>query len=345
METAGTAHTKVLPSGELSLPGIRPTAAGTWARRVTAFILLMSAGLMAADRGMKSLERSLEASTPSVPSIDIIALLLQAEPVPITITAAWTKVAFIATPRSLRADHTLWRRMHFDDWDAVPLPLRNEGLDAMLNRYRSLLASPSTWDTMRPEDWDEVPQPVRALAFRHMAEYWSGHYGLGTEHGIPRGTMADTLSALIMSESWFDHRAVNVNRSGSRDVGVAQATDCTRERMVELHRAGLVEVLLTEDDYFDPWKSTRFVALWMGFLLDEVDGDLDAAVRAYNQGGVRALRGEGSGYLEATKRRLHHFIRNEGAAGAWSHLWERDRELTAASRPWLARTASESARD
>lgn len=335
VETVGTAHGVLALSNRSGSTQRRSGVAHRQAGLLAVAGLLAAAGLVTFQGTVTWLEQSLRASMPDLPAIDISARLLEREPVPITVTAAWMKVPFMATTGELRTDPTLWRRMHFDDWDSVPMPLRNQGLDAMLNRYADLLASPSTWDTMQPEDWDEVPQPIRALAFRHMAEYWSGYYGLGTEHDIPGGTMADTLSALIMSESWFDHRAVNVNRSGSRDIGVGQAAECSRERMIALHQAGLVDVLLNDEDYFDPWKSTRFVALWMGFLLDEAGGDLDLAIRAYNQGGARARRGEGAEYLESTKRRLHHFIRNEGAAGAWSHLWKRDRELTAASRPWL----------
>ena len=39
---------------------------------------------------------------------------------------------------------------------------------------------------MGAADWDVVPQPICALAFRHMAEYWSGDYRVDAEHGIPR---------------------------------------------------------------------------------------------------------------------------------------------------------------
>jgi hypothetical protein len=127
-----------------------------------------------------------------------------------------------------------------------------------------------------------------------------------------------------------------VNRWGNRDLGVAQAADCTRTRMIALYDAGVVDVRFEDEDYFDPWKGTRFVALWVGLLLDEVHGDLEMAVRAYHRGSARALRGEGTEYLEAMKRRLHRFVRNEDRRGAWDYVWNRDRVLTAQSRPWLS---------
>ena len=147
--------------------------------------------------------------------------------------------------------------------------------------------------------------------------------------------MADTLGALVMSESWFEHRAITVNQRGNRDLGVAQACDATRRRMTALYHAGAVDVLLEDDDYFDPWKGTRFLAVWMGLLLDEVNGDLDAAVAAYHRGAARAHDRRGREYLDMVKRRLHRFLRNQDAPEAWGDLWRRDAASAARMRPWL----------
>jgi hypothetical protein len=61
-------------------------------------------------------------------------------------------------------------------------------------RCRPVLASPSIWDRMGAADWDVIPQPIRALTYRHMTEYWAGHYDIGGTYAIPRGLMADTLA-------------------------------------------------------------------------------------------------------------------------------------------------------
>jgi hypothetical protein len=281
-------------------------------------------------------ERRAIAPLPAVREVRLQDLYFDRRPVPLTVTAAATKVPHVATRDEVRSDPFLWRRMRVDDWDAVPASIRAEAFEAMLQRYADVLTAPSAWDRMSAADWDEIPQPIRVMAFRHMAEYWSGYYQVGSAYGIPRRTMADTLSALLMSESWFEHRAVNENRWGNRDLGLAQASDATRERMVVLFHAGVVDVLFADDDYFDPWKATRFVAVWMDLLLDEVYGDLDLAVGAYHRGSARAGDRRGREYLAMVKQRLRRFVRNEGGPAAWSDLWHRDLAAVSQVRPWLS---------
>jgi hypothetical protein len=270
------------------------------------------------------LDRALETSVPDVAPISVYDVFVDSTPVTTTFTAAWWKVTATVTAEALRNDPTTWRMMHFDDWDAVPTPLREQALENMWVKHTHLIQSPRSWDRMDAADWDLVPQPIRAMAFIQMIRYWSGHYQTGSSFGVPRRLVTDTMTAIVMVESWFEHRAVSTSVSGNRDLGLGQASDGARLSLRRLHEGGVIDFAPEdESEYFNPWIATRAVAVWFGLMLEENDGDLDAAVRAYHRGTPLARNGEGDVYAANVYSKRRQFMRNDGTSPTWHFLFVR----------------------
>jgi Transglycosylase SLT domain len=240
-----------------------------------------------------------------------------------TVMEGWLSAPTVVTAEEVRTDRFLWRKMFFRNWDQLPTPLRNEGLQAMYPRYRRVLRGPERWRTMNADDWDRVPQPMRAMAVLGMIDCWERLYLPGDPYGLGARSVADRMQAIAMSESWFVHRAVSENTEGGEDIGIGQASAPTRSRIRVLYVRSLADFGLADDDYFDPWKATRALVFWFKLLLEEAEGDLDLATRAYNVGMARALQGSGALYLAAVERREREYILGPSRSPTW--IWLRAR--------------------
>jgi hypothetical protein len=317
---------------KLALPHRQSHARTAAAPAMALLALILSAG----HAGRAEWHRYFAVGLPQTASVNVWHVLFYSPQIEVTLGGHGVGAPWRASLDEVRNSPALWVRMHLADWNTVPSPTRELGLNAMLRRYRPVLMTPGTWDRMTPFDWDAVPQPVRTLAYRQMLAYWSGFYHVGSAYGLPRRVVTDTLAAIVMSESWFDHRAGVAYDDGTRDVGLGQASDYARNRLRQLHALGRVDASFADPDYANPWAATRFVALWMSLMLDETHGDLDLAVRAYNRGIDRAHDSLGTKYADTVRSRLARYIRNHDAPVAWRYLWDRARELEQEQWPWTA---------
>jgi hypothetical protein len=70
------------------------------------------------------------------------------------------------------------------------------------------------------------------------------------------------MAAIVMAESWFEHRGTHTNPDGGCDIGLGGASEYCRTTLERLGRAGVIDFVLSDDQYFDPWHATRVVAVW-----------------------------------------------------------------------------------
>jgi hypothetical protein len=295
-------------------------------RGLAATVLVAGTISAAAFEAPPRLARLMFDTPPEVPGAQVFGAFYNITPIELTVTAEWTKIPLVVPAYQFQSDHTIWRRMYFDDWDRLPADVREPVLEAMMERYAYALAGPGSWARMDASDWDVVPQPLRAMAFVRMVDYWTRYYGFGGQHGLSERVLSNTASAIVMVESWFEHRAVQINRHGNRDLGLPQASDFARASLRRMYEAGWMEFALEDDDYFNPWHASRVAVVWLGLMLKEADGDLDLAVKAYHRGMRAAARGEGGDYLAWVARLRHRFIENNDSTPTWAFLFARSNQ-------------------
>ena len=254
------------------------------------------------------------------PRPDPIASLTDTTPVTVTTNEGWTKVSRVVTVDAVLHDRSLWRRMRLEDWDRVPAPLREPALRAMLRAYQRALAGPSAWRAMTAADWDIVPQPVRAIAYIRMIRHWSVYDRAGAELALEPRQVAPWIGAIVMTESWFEHRAFNVNAYGNRDLGLAQCSDYCRAEIAAMGEAGAIDWAPTEAAYFNPYVATRVATLWYARELGNAAGDLELAVRAYHRGPEHAWDARGTRYLEQVRDKHERYLRVVAAPPSWAYL-------------------------
>jgi hypothetical protein len=262
---------------------------------------------------------------PHVPPAPSMDGWLDRTPTSITVSLGWQRLRVAVPAWRLRSDPTLWLWMRLEDWNGAPPLLRHAGLTEMFSRYAHVLQGPTAWEPMTALDWDEIPHPVRVVAAWRMVRRRVAETAPGGAFGIAAPEIAETLSAILMVESWFEHRAVNVNPRGDRDLGLAQASEFCRSRLEELYERGCIQQAFTEQDYFDPWRATEIATIWFLLMLDEAEGDLGLAVRAYHRGIAAARAGAGEAYFEQVEKRTQWF--RETKSRSWRIAMERSREI------------------
>jgi Transglycosylase SLT domain len=153
--------------------------------------------------------------------------------------------------------------------------------------------------------------------------HWTETRAVGAEFALSPTHVAQAIAAIVMAESWFEHRAFNVNRYGNRDLGLAQCSDYCRRTIAAMAAAGELPFSPSEADYFDPRIGSYIATVWFERELRRADGDVSLAIRSYHRGLRAAMDEKGDLYLSKVERLRDRYIRTQGASPSWAYLTAR----------------------
>jgi hypothetical protein len=291
-----------------------------WRVRLAAAVLM--ALVAAAGYGWAQLSHWVNArDAPLVSSPDIVEAVTDRRTVRITTTTPdWKTESKVVPLERLGWDPSIWQQMHFGNWDQLPQDVREPALRRMVHVYAPLLRDPAAWLDMRVEDWDKVPQPIRAVAFLRMAHHWAVSRQPGAEFGLDPVRMGQTVGAIMLAESWFDHRAMHVNAWGNRDMGLAQCSDHCRKTLEDMAVNGEIPFAPTDEEYFDPSIASWVATVWFERELRRSHGDVDRAIRAYHRGQDNAMDEKGTAYLANVLRLRERYVITQRSSESWRFL-------------------------
>jgi soluble lytic murein transglycosylase len=129
----------------------------------------------------------------------------------------------------------------------------------------------------------QADSPPDALAMAYPAVF----PGIMSEQASSNGFSPYLLLGLVRQESFYDPRAV----SSADATGLTQVIPTTAEGIAE----ALDEDDFSNSDLFRPLVSLRFGAYYLGVQIEELNGDVPAALSAYNGGPGNAVEWQALG--------------------------------------------------
>ncbi len=123
------------------------------------------------------------------------------------------KDSVFVSSNNLLNDSSLWRMLLPESLDPLPEDLRNRIIEKQFSGLEKIFEE-DTWKNMSANDWDEIPRITRMTAFLKMAVNKAKKYDLQKNSNLP--DIDKWFAAIIVQESYLDHRAINYNFSSKK---------------------------------------------------------------------------------------------------------------------------------